>query len=94
VNNPYDLERANARMQSYTGKAVLALILYWIFWLPGLIANIMFYQEAKRMEKIAGQSLPGVGCLTILLALNVIGLVLGVGGFCLTTLLAGVSGSR
>jgi hypothetical protein len=58
-------------MKSYTGNAVLAFILYWLLWLPGLIVNYMFYREAKRTEKIAGQSLPGVGCLSVMLIINV-----------------------
>jgi CDP-diglyceride synthetase len=72
-----DLEVTTARMKSYTGNAVLTFILYWFFWLPGLIVNYMFYSEAKRMERTAGQSLPGVGCLSIMLFLNAIVLVLG-----------------
>jgi hypothetical protein len=56
-----------ARMQSYTGKAVLTLILYMFLWIPGLIANILFVNEANRMQRIAGQSLPGVGFLKFLL---------------------------
>jgi hypothetical protein len=78
---PPDLEVVNARMKSYTGNAVITFILYWLFWLPGLIVNYMFYSEAKNMERKAGQSLPGVGCLTIMLYLNIaifaLGLILG-----------------
>lgn len=58
-----DPQVAQARMQSYTSKAVIALVLYFVLWIPGLIANILFYSEAKRMERIAGNSLPGAGCL-------------------------------
>lgn len=69
---PSDLERANARSKSYITAAVLTLILYFLLWIPGLIANIMYLTEARRMQGIAGQSLPGVGCLWILLLLNVV----------------------
>lgn len=75
MSNITESERAAARMKSYTGSAVLVFILYWLFWLPGLIANYMFYNEAKRMERIAGQSLPGVGCLSLLLWLNILWIV-------------------
>lgn len=56
----------HARQQSYTGKAVTALVLYIFLWVPGFIANVLFYKEAKRMERIAGERLPGVGCLSAL----------------------------
>jgi len=67
-----------ARMKSYTGSAVLVFFLYWLFYLPGLIVNYMYLQEAKRMEKVAGKSLPGTGCLSVMLWVNVIAIVLGV----------------
>lgn len=62
--------RTAAKLKGYTGAAVLTFVLYWLFWLPGFIVNWMYYLEAKRMEKIAGESLPGVGCLFTMLALN------------------------
>ena len=83
MSSPTDFEVTTARMKSYTGSAVLTFILYWLFWLPGLIVNYMFYSEAKRMEKIAGQSLPGVGRLSVMLWLNAIVLVLALLGVCL-----------
>ena len=73
-------ERTLARMKSYTLNAVLTFVLYWLFWLPGLIVNYVYYREAKRMEQKAGQSLPGVGCLSVMLWINVILLVLGIAG--------------
>ena len=77
-------EQTAARMKSYTGSAVLVFFLYWLFWLPGLIVNYIFYREAKQMERTAGQSLPGVGCLSVMPSLNVLGVVLGIGaGFVL-----------
>jgi hypothetical protein len=72
----YDMERASARMKSYTGKAILVFFLYWLFWLPGFIVNFLYYREAKRMQLMAGQPLPGVGCLTIMLYLGIAGLVI------------------
>jgi len=78
MSNIPDSERSAARMKSYTGPSVLVFILYWLFWLPGLIVNYMYYKEAKRMEQLAGESLPGVGCLSVMLWLNVIGIALGI----------------
>lgn len=72
----FDLERAAARTKSYTGSAVLVFFLYWIFWPAGFILNWVYMQEAKRMEGLAGQSLPGQGCLGLLFGLNVILLIL------------------
>lgn len=43
--------------------ALLTFVLYWIAWIPGLIANVYYNGEAKAAEKVAGRSLPGVGCL-------------------------------
>jgi hypothetical protein len=58
-----DSSRSAARLKSYTGPAILVLVLYFVFYVPGLIANFMYYNDARRMEDIAGESLPGVGCL-------------------------------
>jgi hypothetical protein len=73
-----EVERAAARMKSYTGSAILVFFLYWVFWLPGLIANYLFYTEAKKMQKVAGQSLPGMGCLSLMLWINVLAIVSGI----------------
>lgn len=68
---PIDLEVSVARMKSYTGTAILVFFLYFLFYFPGLIANFIYYQEAKKMEEKAGMSLPGVGLLSIMLWINV-----------------------
>ena len=68
-------EQIAARLQSFTTKAVAAVVLYWLGWIPGFIANILFYQEAKRTERIAGRGLPGTGCLGLMLGFNVVLLV-------------------
>jgi len=64
---PSDLERAMARMKSYIGPAVLVFFLYQIFYLPGLIINLMYLREAKQMEQVAGSELPGTGCLSMMI---------------------------
>ena len=62
----YDLDRANARMKSYTGAVVIVLVLYCLLFIPGVIANVLYHEEGKRMEELAGQELPGVRALGIL----------------------------
>ena len=69
--------RAAARLQSFTTKAVAVLVLYFVMWLPGFIANAVFYNEAKNTKREAGQGLPGTGCLAVMLWLNVALLAIG-----------------
>lgn len=69
-----------AQQKSYTLQAVLTLVLYFVMWVPGFIANVLFYQEAKKDEALAGQSLPGVGCLRIMFFVGIAGLVLSLLG--------------
>ena len=82
-----ELERAVARTKSYTGAAVLTFVLYWLLWLPGFIVNVIYYREAKRMERVAGQNLPGVGCLSIMFWWQIVMLAL------VALLIFGVCGS-
>ncbi len=67
-------------MKSYTTQVVVVIILYFVLFIPGLIANILWHEEGKRMEKIAGQPLPGVRALGLmrkwLFILIIVGLVL------------------
>lgn len=63
---------------SYTNKAIVALVLLWFLFLPGYIATIVWHGEGKRAQKIAGQSLPGVGMLGILMWIGHIIFVLSV----------------
>lgn len=62
-----DLERALARTKSYIAPAVLVCYLYALGYVPGLIVNIMYMNEARHMEQIAGERLPGAGCLATLM---------------------------
>jgi uncharacterized protein involved in cysteine biosynthesis len=66
----YDYEaqrKAAAAGRSFTSPAIITLILYFVLWIPGLIANIVFWREAKRVEKLIGRSPEGLGCLTWML---------------------------
>ena len=67
-----ELEKAIARQKSYIGPAIITFIVYWLFYLPGLIVNLLYLSDAKKTAKIAGQKPSGYGCLVVLL---VIGLV-------------------
>jgi hypothetical protein len=70
------IAKAIAQNKSYVSSAVITFVTYWFLWLPGLIFNIMYLQDARKSERIAGQSLPGTGCLWILLIINVLAVLL------------------
>jgi len=59
--------------KSYMGTAVMVLVLYWVFYLPGLIANIVYLAEASRYKATTGHSPDGVGCLWALLWVFLLG---------------------
>lgn len=65
-----------ARQKSYTSAAIVTFVLYWLLWVPGFVANVLYYREAKEREQVAGRSLPGVGFLSILLWVNAIALAI------------------
>jgi hypothetical protein len=56
--------------QSFTIKAVIVLALYWVFWIPGLIANILFLNEARSVAKRTQVRPDGIGCLWWLMIAN------------------------
>jgi hypothetical protein len=67
---PYDYEEERRRVaatRDYTTPAVLTLVLYFVMWLPGLIANIIYYLQAAEDERISGYPPRGKGCLLALL---------------------------
>jgi len=49
-------------------ELAVALVIY----LPGLIMNIMYLSEAKRIKQMTGQSPAGMGCLQVLLIFYVV----------------------
>jgi hypothetical protein len=83
--------RQFATMKSYTGAAVLTFFLYWLFFLPGFVFNIIYYREAQRMQRMAGHGLPGAGCLGWMLWVNVVLLILSVIGACIFIALGGLT---
>ncbi len=66
LNSYEDEQRRAAMTRSYVTPAVITMVLYLVLWLPGLIANIVFWQEASRTERLIGRSPEGKGCLLAL----------------------------
>jgi hypothetical protein len=65
-----NMEQVLARQRSFIGPAIVTFVLTWLFWLPGLIANLLFLSEARKVQARAGEKLSGVGCLWALLIVN------------------------
>jgi hypothetical protein len=58
-------------------------VLYFVLWLPGLIANIVYGLNARRDERLIGRAPDGKGCLVAMLWVFVVlpvvaGLLVGV----------------
>lgn len=52
--------------RSYVTPAVITMVLYLVLWLPGLIANIVYWQSAARDQRLSGHAPEGKGCLLAL----------------------------
>jgi hypothetical protein len=79
----YESERRRvAATRDYTTPAVLTLVLYFVMWLPGLIANIIYYMQASADEKLTGHPPQGKGCLLALLIVWIGGPVIAAGMLC------------
>ncbi len=91
---PYDdyaEDRRRAAMtRSYLTPAILTMVLYLVLWLPGLVANIIYWQAASRDERLAGRPPEGKGCL---LALFIVFTVLPLVLVCVGAALFGVFGT-
>jgi hypothetical protein len=59
-------------VRSFRLNAVIAFVLYFPFFLPGLIASAVWWSEANAIERRTGFSPPGKGCLTALLLWGVL----------------------
>ena len=70
-------------MRSFRWQAFFALILYFPFFLPGLIANLIWWNQARKLEAATGIAPRGKGCLTVMLVWAVIMMLLsaGIAGF-------------
>ena len=56
-----------APVPSFRTNAVIAFVLYLLFFLPGLIASAVWWNEARKVERRTGRTPPGKGCLTVML---------------------------
>ncbi|TVR71581.1 MAG: hypothetical protein EA415_11115 [Sphaerobacteraceae bacterium] len=88
IDIDYERQRA-AATRDYTTPAVITLILYFVCWLPGIIANVIYYLQAQKDEAMIGRAPQGKGCLlALLLVFN--GLIaLGVLVYCLLIVFSG-----
>jgi hypothetical protein len=62
---------------SFTAKAVAAFTLYFVGWLPGFVANLVFWNEAERWKARTGRDPEGLRFMRFLLV--VIGFLLPLG---------------
>ncbi len=58
--------RAVATTSSVVGMAWLTLLLYCIFYLPGLIVNIIMLVKCSNIKNATGHNVPGNGCMSTL----------------------------
>lgn len=78
-NQPLDYMRQAAALRSYTTPAMITLALYFLFWIPGVIANIVYLVAANDDRRKSGLDPQGRGCL---LMLGIVFILLPVFGFC------------
>lgn len=84
-----DLRKVSASMKSYIGASILVFVLYGFAWLPGFIANIIYWNEAKKMERMAGQHLSGTGCLGLMMICNILAIISLIMIFCVAPAILG-----
>jgi hypothetical protein len=81
IDIDYERQRT-AATRDYTTPAVITLILYFVCWLPGVIANIIYFLQARQDEALVGREPQGKGCLLwLLIVMNGL-IVVGVGLYC------------
>ena len=87
----YETERRRAAIaRSYTTPAIITLVLYFIFWLPGAIANLVYLSQARNDRRLTGHQADGHGCLV---ALAIVFVALPIVGFCLAAFAFGLVGA-
>jgi hypothetical protein len=74
---------AATHVRSFYWQVIVTLILYFPFFLPGLVANIYWWNQARNLEAATGIAPRGKGCLTIMLVCAVIMMLswVGIAGF-------------
>ena len=78
INVPPPARQAIPKPQSFVPHAFLALLLYFFFWFPGLIVNIVFWNDAKKVLRDTGSPPRGYGCLGKMLVMFLIFPILGI----------------
>lgn len=76
----YEYQRMAAAGRSYMTPAIITLVLYWLLWIPGFIANLIYLNAANEDRHTSGVEPQGRGCLIALLVVFVALPILGVGG--------------
>lgn len=71
-----DVKRVLASQKSYVTPALIVFLLYCFFYIPGLIFNIIYLNEAEKTARISGEKPGGMGCLQIMLYLQIATLIL------------------
>ena len=66
-----------AAQKNYTTNAVWGLLLYFFFWVPGLLVNCYYLYDAYQTKQVIGRNPQGIGCLwTTLILFNGIPLLI------------------
>lgn len=65
--DPVEERRRAAAARSYTTPAVITMLLYFVGWVPGLVANLIYLTAANRDQRMSGVEPEGKGCLIQLL---------------------------
>ena len=88
-NNPYVAGQSQAAFsQSFTTPAVICMVLYCVLWLPGLIANIVYLVEARKVKELTGTTPQGYGCLwALLVVVAIVPPIIGIAGLLVAFLL-------
>ncbi len=63
INPRSEMELASIRQKSYVGPAIIVFVLYLVGYIPGLVANVLYYNEAKKNEELVGEKLYGSNIL-------------------------------
>ncbi|HEY7116156.1 MAG TPA: hypothetical protein VH475_06205 [Tepidisphaeraceae bacterium] len=84
-----DHRRIAAAGRSFVTPAIITLVLYFVLWLPGLIANVVYWREASNVQRLTGHSPEGKGCLVALLWTFIILPIAGVVIFGIAVAVAG-----
>ncbi len=64
--------QAALEQKDYYVHAWATFMLYFLGWLPGLIFNLLVLSRARKDGRIIGKGMSGVGCLWLLLIMNVV----------------------